>query len=416
MLNLGKAEGSLDAGNMIKPALARGLQLVGATTRDEYRRTIEKDQALARRFQPVQVEEPSVQETISILRGLKARYESHFGVQIADSALVTAAVYSDRYVPDRFLPDKAIDLVDEGAAALKLSQESKPDSLELLEREITTLQIEKESLKNETDPISVDRLSRVEDLVEAKITERDHQTEVWTKEKARVKGIKEIKEEIADAMGRLEIAQREGNYEMASRLRYSEIPALQKRLPSETADAEVTSGMMIRDRLTSEDIARVVAKATGIPVQQLLEGEREKLMHMEDALRKRVVGQESAITSVAKAIRLSRAGLQPPNRPLASFLFLGSSGTGKSSLTKALAQFLFADEKRGLIQINMSEYSEKHNVSRMLGSAPGYVGYDDAPQLTEEVRKKPYSVIVSGNQESTWFLLQLTRWAHFAVL
>ncbi|KAJ9100105.1 hypothetical protein QFC19_005785 [Naganishia cerealis] len=372
LLNLGKAEGSLDAGNMIKPALARGLKLVGATTLDEYRKHIEKDQALARRFQPIIVEAPSVPSTITILRGLRSRYETHFGVQIADSALVTAAMYADRYIPDRFLPDKAIDLVDEAASALKLSQESKPDALEALEREMTELHIERESLKNESDTFSVERLQKVDDLLHTKRNERDRLLGIWETEKSRVKEIKEIKVELDHAQTQLEIAQREGNFELASRLRYSTIPALKKRLPHEGAPEDAQrSDMMIRDRLTSEDIARI-----------------------EDALKSTVVGQDKVIDTVANAIRLSRAGLQSPDRPLASFLFLGPSGVGKSSLTKAIARFLFADERRGLIQINMSEMSEKHNLSRLTGATPGYVGYEEGGDLCNAVRRKPYSVVV----------------------
>ncbi|GHJ85338.1 hypothetical protein NliqN6_1740 [Naganishia liquefaciens] len=395
LLNLGKAEGSLDAGNMIKPALARGLKLVGATTLDEYRKHIEKDQALARRFQPIMVEAPSVASTITILRGLRSRYETHFGVQIADSALVTAAMYSDRYVPDRFLPDKAIDLVDEAASALKLAQESKPDALEALERELTELHIERESLKNESDTFSIERLQKVDELLHEKREERDRLFNLWETERSRVKEIKEIKLEIDQAQSQLEIAQREGNFELASRLRYSTIPALKKKLPQEHGGKDhEQSDMMIRDRLTSEDIARVVAKSTGIPVENLRQGETERLLHIEDALKTTVVGQNKVIDTVANAIRLSRAGLQSPDRPLASFLFLGPSGVGKSSLTKAIARFLFADERRGLIQINMSEMSEKHNLSRLTGATPGYVGYEEGGDLCNAVRRKPYSVVV----------------------
>ncbi|KAJ9125547.1 hypothetical protein QFC22_000509 [Naganishia vaughanmartiniae] len=395
LLNLGKAEGSLDAGNMIKPALARGLKLVGATTLDEYRKYIEKDQALARRFQPIIVEAPSVPSTITILRGLRSRYETHFGVQIADSALVTAAMYADRYIPDRFLPDKAIDLVDEAASALKLSQESKPDALEALDREMTELHIERESLKNESDTFSVERLQKVDDMLHTKRNERDRLLAIWETERKRVKEIKEIKVELDHAQTQLEIAQREGNFELASRLRYSTIPGLKKKLPSDGAREDgQRSDMMIRDRLTSEDIARVVAKSTGIPVENLREGETERLLHIEHALKSTVVGQDKVIDTVANAIRLSRAGLQSPDRPLASFLFLGPSGVGKSSLTKAIARFLFADERRGLIQINMSEMSEKHNLSRLTGATPGYVGYEEGGDLCNAVRRKPYSVVV----------------------
>ena len=395
LLNLGKAEGAMDAGNMIKPALARGLQLVGATTLDEYRKYIEKDQALARRFQTVMVDAPSVEATIAILRGIKPRYESHFGVQISDAALVQAAVYSDRYITDRFLPDKAIDLLDEAASALKLSQESKPVNLESLERDITTLQIERESLKTEKDTYSQDRLKTVEKAIEEKQHEQERLEGIWMQEKNRVKDIKDVKRQIDEATNQLEIAQRNGNYELASRLRYSTIPSLKAKLPAETAEKEVESeDMMIRDRLTAADIAKVIAKSTGIPVENLRQGETEKLLHLESYLGEKIVGQDQVISAVSRAIRLSRAGLQAPNRPLASFLMLGPSGVGKSSLTKAMAKFLFGDEKRGLIQINMSELSSKHDVSRLLGATPGYVGYEEGGQLTNAVRRKPYAVVV----------------------
>lgn len=395
LLNLGKAEGSMDAGNMIKPALARGLQLVGATTLDEYRKTIEKDQALARRFQPVLVDAPSVEATIAILRGIKTRYESHFGVQISDAALVQAAVLSDRYIPDRYLPDKAIDLLDEAASALKLSQESKPVSLETLDREITTLQIERESLKAETSTYSVDRLKTVNDAIQSKREEQQRLTNIWEQERSRVGEIKDVKRQIDDAVNKLEVAQREGNYETASRLRYLTIPALKAKLPSETETDEVDNNdMLIRDRLTTSDIARVISKSTGIPLENLRQGEMEKLLHIEDALRQKIVSQDEAIAAVAKAVRLSRAGLQAPNRPLASFLMLGPSGVGKTSLTKAMAALLFGDAQRGLIQINMSELSSKHDVSRLLGATPGYVGYEEGGQLTNAVKRKPYAVVV----------------------
>ncbi|WRT68482.1 uncharacterized protein IL334_005458 [Kwoniella shivajii] len=398
LLNLGKAEGSMDAGNMIKPALARGLQLVGATTLDEYKKTIEKDAALQRRFQPIMINEPSVESTISILRGLKTRFEVHFGVQIADSALVTAAVYSDRYIPDRYLPDKAIDLVDEASSALKLAQESRPTQLENLDREIVTLEIERESLKNEEDPFSVSRREKVEDELETKKSEQKHLVELWSTERGRVAEIKKIKERTEQANIDLENAQRNGEFEKASKLRFSTIPQLQNRLPK--AQAELASenaqepNMAVKDRVTSEDIAVVVAKSTGIPVNNLLKGEKERLVQMEQSLKHRVVGQDQVVHSVSDAIRLSRAGLQSPSRPLASFLFLGPTGVGKSELTKALAEFLFADEKRGLIQLNMSEFHDKHTVSRLIGATAGFVGYEEGGQLTEAVRRRPYAVVV----------------------
>ncbi|KAI0760844.1 P-loop containing nucleoside triphosphate hydrolase protein [Irpex lacteus] len=402
LFNLGKAEGSIDAGQMIKPALARGLQLVGATTPDEYRKTIGKDAALERRFQPVQIDEPTVESTISILRGLKPRYEVHHGVEISDAALVTAAVYSSRYISDRYLPDKAIDLVDEAASALRLAQESKPDELEALDREIMTLQIELESLKNESDVFSVERRNKVEDNLKAKREEADRLTAIWQAERTRLQQIKDLKERLEEAKYELEVAQRQGQYEKASRLRFSTIPELEKQLPKENESREEEGEgalSMLHDRVTSNDISRVVAKATGIPVQNLLKGEREKLVHMEDALRQRVVGQDHVVAAVSDAVRISRAGLQAPNRPVASFLFLGPTGVGKTELCKALAGFLFNDEQRGLININMSEYHDRHTISRLIGAAPGYVGFEEGGQLTEAVRRKPYAVILLDELE-----------------
>lgn len=388
----------MDAGNMIKPALARGLQLIGATTLDEYKKYIEKDPALQRRFQPVMVNEPSVQDTVSILRGIKSRFEAHFGVQIADSALVSAAVQADRYIPDRFLPDKAIDLVDEACSSLKLAQESKPTALEDLDRQIMTLEIERESLKKETDPFSVQRLSDIDKLLgDAKKREKE-MADVWQKERGRVNDIKEIKEQLEHARTALDTAQRTGDFETASKLRYSTIPHLQKRLPQAEAELEKEDAanpeLAVKDRVTSEDIAIVVGKATGIPVSNLLKGERERLLNMDDTLKLRVVGQDDAVKCVSNALRLSRAGLQSPNRPLASFLFLGPTGVGKSELTKAVAGFLFNDEKRALIQLNMSEFHDKHTISRLVGATPGFVGFEEGGQLTEAVRRRPYSVVV----------------------
>ncbi|RXW18024.1 hypothetical protein EST38_g7822 [Candolleomyces aberdarensis] len=401
LFNIGKAEGSIDGGQMIKPALARGLRLVGATTPDEYRKTIGKDAALERRFQPVTIDEPTVGATISILRGLKPRYEVHHGVEISDGALVTAAVYGARYVSDRFLPDKAIDLVDEAASALRLAQESKPDELEALDREIMTLQIELESLRNETDVFSVERRGKVESDLRAKREEASNLTNVWHAERARLERIKEAKKKLEDAKYQLEVAQRQGHYELASRLRYATIPDLEAQLPKEgEAEQQPESPLaMLHDRVTSNDIARVVAKATGIPVQNLLKGERDKLVHMEDALRSRVVGQDHVVEAISDAVRISRAGLQAPNRPVASFLFLGPTGVGKTELCKALSQFLFDDEQRGLITINMSEYHDRHTISRLIGAAPGYVGFEEGGQLTEAVRRKPYAVILLDEME-----------------
>ncbi|KIJ65353.1 hypothetical protein HYDPIDRAFT_130437 [Hydnomerulius pinastri MD-312] len=402
LFNLGKAEGSIDAGQMIKPALARGLQLVGATTPDEYRKTIGKDAALERRFQPVQIDEPTVESTISILRGLKPRYEVHHGVEIADGALVTAAVYGARYISDRYLPDKAIDLVDEAASALRLAQESKPDELEALDREIMTLQIELESLKNEIDVFSVERRARLQNDLRLKKEEAQQLTAIWQNERARLDRIKDIKKRLEDAKHELEVAQRQGQYEKASQLRFGTIPELERQLPKDgeaKEDAEESPLAMLHDRVTSNDISRVVAKATGIPVQNLLKGERDKLVHMEDALKQRVVGQGHVVTAISDAVRISRAGLQAPNRPVASFLFLGPTGVGKTELSKALAGFLFNDEQRGLININMSEYHDRHTISRLIGAAPGYVGFEEGGQLTEAVRRKPYAVILLDELE-----------------
>lgn len=402
LFNLGKAEGSIDAGQMIKPALARGLQLVGATTPDEYRKTIGKDAALERRFQPVTIEEPTVASTISILRGLKPKYEVHHGVEISDAALVTAAVYGARYVSDRFLPDKAIDLVDEAASALRLAQESKPDELETLDREIMTLQIELESLKNESDVFSVERRGKVEKDLEHKREEAERLTSIWKAERERLDKVKNLKERLEEAKHELEVAQRQGQYDRASQLRYATIPDLERQLPREdesNGDDNESPLSMLHDRVTSNDIARVVAKATGIPVQNLLKGERDKLVHMEDSLRRRVVGQDHVVQAVSDAVRISRAGLQPPNRPVASFLFLGPTGVGKTELCKSLAAFLFNDEQRGLININMSEYHDRHTISRLIGAAPGYVGFEEGGQLTEAVRRKPYAVILLDELE-----------------
>ncbi|KAK0195687.1 P-loop containing nucleoside triphosphate hydrolase protein [Armillaria mellea] len=416
LFNLGKAEGSIDAGQMIKPALARGLQLVGATTRDEYRKTIGKDAALERRFQPVQIDEPTVEATISILRGLKSRYEVHHGVEISDAALVTAAVYSARYISDRFLPDKAIDLVDEAASALRLAQESKPDELEALDRDVMTLQIELASLRNESDVFSVERRQKVEADLAAKREEASKLTSVWKTERARLDRIKDVKERLENAKHQLEVAQRQGQYELASRLRFSTIPELERQLPDDSVegpDGEPDSPLaMLHDRVTSNDISRVVAKATGIPVQSLLKGERDKLVHMEDTLRQRVVGQDHIVHAVSDAVRISRAGLQAPNRPVASFLFLGPTGVGKTELCKALAGFLFNDEQRGLININMSEYHDRHTISRLIGAAPGYVGFEEGGQLTEAVRRKPYAVILldeleKAHKDVSMILLQI---------
>lgn len=416
LLNLGKAEGSIDAGNMIKPALARGLQLAGSTTLDEYRK-IEKDPALARRFQSVLVSEPTVTETISILRGLKPRYEVHHGVSISDGALVTAAAYSNRYISDRFLPDKAIDLVDEAASSLRLLQESKPDQLENLERQITTLQIELESLKNDKDEFSLSRVDKIKQEISECEKEAVTLSQKWKDEKQKLDQVKNLKVRLQDATLELVDAQRTQNYQRASELAFGVIPELERLIKEaetvEEDDEKDTSDatLLVSNRVTSNDIARVVAKMTGIPVRNLIKGERERLLTMESELRKRVVGQDEALERIADSVRLSRAGLNPPTRPIASFLFLGPTGVGKTELCKTLAKFLF-DTQKSLVQINMSEYSEKHTVSRLIGAAPGYVGYEDAGQLTEQVRRKPFSLVLldefeKAHKEVANILLQI---------
>ena len=396
LLGLGKAEGSIDASNLLKPALARGeLQCCGATTLNEYRH-IEKDAALARRFQPIQVGEPSVQDTVSILRGIKERYEVHHGVRITDGALVAAATYSNRYITDRFLPDKAIDLVDEAASALRLQQESKPDAIQELDRQIMTIHIELESLRKETDVLSKERREKLESSLESKQNEVARLTEIWDKERAEIESLKNAKEELEKARIELDQAQREGNYGKASELRYSTIPQLEARLPkdgSEAPTAATQGDTLIHDSVTADDIANVVSKATGIPITKLMSGEIEKLIHMEDSLRQSIRGQDEALTAVANAIRMQRAGLSGENRPLASFMFLGPTGVGKTELCKKLANFLFSTES-AMIRFDMSEFQEKHTISRLIGSPAGYVGYEDAGQLTEAVRRKPYAVLL----------------------
>ncbi|KAJ9303253.1 hypothetical protein DTO271G3_627 [Paecilomyces variotii] len=396
LLGLGKAEGSIDASNLLKPALSRGeLQCCGATTLNEYR-LIEKDVALARRFQPIQVGEPSVAATISILRGIKNKYEVHHGVRITDAALVAAATYSNRYITDRFLPDKAIDLVDEAASALRLQQESKPDAIQELDREITTIQIELESLRKETDVTSRERREKLQEALKQKQEEVGKLMEVWNKEKAEIEEIKRTKEELERARFELEQAQREGNFAKAGELRYSTIPSLEKKLPQEGAEVQTTtdgSQTLIHDSVTPDDIAAVVSRTTGIPVNKLMAGEVEKLIHMEDTLRQSIRGQDEALSAVANAVRMQRAGLSGENKPLASFMFLGPTGVGKTELCKKMAGFLFSTES-AVLRFDMSEFQEKHTVSRLIGSPAGYVGYDDAGQLTEAVRRKPYAVLL----------------------
>lgn len=395
LLGLGKSEGSVDASNLIKPALARGqLQCCGATTLDEYRKYIEKDAALARRFQPVFVNEPTVENTIAILRGLRDKYEVHHGVRITDQALVTAAVYSNRYITDRFLPDKAIDLVDEASSALRLQHESKPDALEALDHSITTLQIELESLKKEDDPVSADRFKIVQQKLQDKQAEADRLNEVWQKEREAIDVVKKAKEELEVAKTELEIARQESDFANASRLQYAVIPALEAKLvePSKAQSGSADT-RMLHDSVTSDDIARVVSRMTGIPTNNLLQGEKDKILKMSEALTARVIGQDEAIAAVTQAVQMQRAGLTNERRPVGSFMFLGPTGTGKTELTKALANFLFDDEK-SIIRFDMSEFQEKHSLSRLIGAPPGYVGYEESGELTEAVRRKPYAVVL----------------------
>ena len=394
LVGAGKAEGAMDASNLLKPALARGeLHCIGATTLDEYRKHVEKDAALARRFQPVFVGEPSVEDTISILRGIKDKYETHHGVRIADAALVAAATLSNRYITDRFLPDKAIDLVDEAASRLRMQVDSKPEELDELDRRLIQLKIEREALKKEEDPASKDRLARLEKEI-AELEEKSNAlTADWQAEKSRVTETKELKEKLDRAHADMEIAQRKGDLGRASELRYGVIPDLEKRIA-----AAGEQGTLVNEAVTEEQIAGVVSRWTGIPVDKMLEGERAKLLAMEEKLRQRVVGQEEALVSVANAVRRARAGLQDPNRPIGSFLFLGPTGVGKTELCKALAEFLFDDE-RAMVRIDMSEYMEKHAVSRLIGAPPGYVGYEEGGALTEAVRRRPYQVILFDEVE-----------------
>lgn len=396
LLGLGKAEGSIDASNLLKPALSRGeLQCCGATTLNEYRQ-IEKDVALARRFQPILVGEPSVQDTISILRGIKERYEVHHGVRITDGALVAAATYSNRYITDRFLPDKAIDLVDEAASALRLQQESKPDAIQELDRQIMTIQIELESLRKETDVASKERREKLAETLKSKQVEAAKLQEIWDKERAEIEAIKKTKEDLEKARIELEQAQREGNFAKASELRYATIPKLQKQLPKDGTEASSTGKgrqSLIHDSVTADDIANVVSRSTGIPVTKLMAGEVEKLVHMEDTLRQSIKGQDEALKAVANAVRMQRAGLSGENRPIASFMFLGPTGVGKTELCRKLSSFLFSTES-AMVRFDMSEFQEKHTISRLIGSPAGYVGYEDAGQLTEAIRRKPYALLL----------------------
>jgi len=396
LVGAGKGEGSMDASNLLKPALARGeLHCIGATTLDEYQKHVEKDPALQRRFQPVFVGEPTVEDTVSILRGLKEKYELHHGVRITDGALVSAATLSNRYISDRFLPDKAIDLMDEAAARIRMEVESKPEEIETLDRKIIQMKIEREALAKENDAASKDRLSTLEGELANLEQESAELTARWQAEKDKIDGESKIKEELDAARIELEQAQRAGDLAKAGELQYGAIPTLEKRL--EEANAQ-TENAMLKEEVTAEDIASVVAKWTGIPVEKMMEGERDKLLKMEEWIGKRVIGQKDAVEAVSKAVRRSRAGLQDPNRPLGSFLFLGPTGVGKTELTKSLAAFLFDDES-AMVRIDMSEFMEKHSVARLIGAPPGYVGYEEGGVLTEAVRRRPYQVVLFDEVE-----------------
>ena len=401
MVGAGKAEGAMDAGNMLKPALARGeLHCIGATTLDEYRQYIEKDAALERRFQKVLVDEPSVEDTIAILRGLKERYEVHHGVEITDPAIVSAALLSQRYITDRQLPDKAIDLIDEAASRIRMEIDSKPEEMDRLDRRLIQLKIERTALSKETDEGSKKRLKDLETEISALEKDYADLEEIWTAEKAAVQGAAHIKEELDRARLELETARRANDLERMSELQYGRIPELEQKIRAAESveQTETSKPQLLRNKVTDEEIAEVVSKWTGIPVSKMLEGERDKLLRMEDELRKRVVGQEEAVEAVSNAIRRSRAGLSDPNRPNGSFLFLGPTGVGKTELTKALAQFLF-DTEEAMVRIDMSEFMEKHSVARLIGAPPGYVGYEEGGYLTEAVRRRPYSVVLMDEVE-----------------
>jgi ATP-dependent Clp protease ATP-binding subunit ClpB len=392
LVGAGKADGAMDASNLLKPALARGeLHCIGATTLDEYKKHVEKDAALARRFQPVYVNEPSVEDTISILRGLKDKYEQHHGVRISDSSIVAAATLSHRYISDRFLPDKAIDLVDEAAARLKMQVDSKPEELDSIDREIVRLKIEQEALKKESDPGSKERLKRLEAELVALEKQSADLTARWKSEKEKLSDAQKIKAELDKLRNELATAQRRGEYQRAGELAYGKIPELEKKLKE--VEEKAGSGAVVEEAVTADHIAQVVSRWTGVPVDRMLEGEKEKLLKMEEQLAKRVVGQAEAVRAVSTAVRRARAGLQDPHRPIGSFMFLGPTGVGKTELTKALAEYLFDDEQ-ALIRIDMSEYMEKHSVARLIGAPPGYVGYEEGGSLTEAVRRRPYQVVL----------------------
>ncbi|TIS89653.1 MAG: AAA family ATPase, partial [Mesorhizobium sp.] len=392
LVGAGKADGAMDASNLLKPALARGeLHCVGATTLDEYRKHVEKDAALARRFQPVFVDEPTVEDTVSILRGLKEKYEQHHKVRISDSALVSAATLSNRYIADRFLPDKAIDLVDEAASRLRMQVDSKPEALDEIDRRIMQLKIEREALKVEKDDASKDRLTKLEkDLADLE-EQSTELTAKWQAEKHKLGLAADLKKQLDEMRNELAIAQRKGEFQRAGELAYGKIPELEKKLKE--AEAQDGKAGMVEEVVTPDHVAHVVSRWTGIPVDKMLEGQREKLLRMEDEIGKRVVGQGEAVQAVSKAVRRARAGLQDPNRPIGSFMFLGPTGVGKTELTKALAAFLFDDES-AMVRIDMSEFMEKHSVARLIGAPPGYVGYEEGGALTEAVRRRPYQVVL----------------------
>jgi len=394
LVGAGKAEGSMDAGNMLKPALARGdLHMVGATTLDEYRKHIEKDAALARRFQPVFIAESTVEDTISILRGLKEKYELHHGVRITDTAIVSAATLSNRYITDRFLPDKAIDLMDEASSRLRMQVDSKPEEIDELDRRIIQLKIEREALKKESDKASKERLKKLEEELKTLESKSADLTAQWKAEKEKLNTGQKFTEELDKARVELDQAEREGNWARASELKYGLVPELEKKLEAAAENEGGSASSLINEEVTADDIAYIVSKWTGIPVDKMLEGEREKLLQMEEKISMRVVGQDEAVKAVADAIRRSRAGLQDARRPIGSFLFLGPTGVGKTELTKALAEFMFDDE-HALVRMDMSEYMEKHSVARLIGAPPGYVGYEEGGALTEAVRRRPYQVVL----------------------
>jgi ATP-dependent Clp protease ATP-binding subunit ClpB len=404
LVGAGKAEGAIDAGNMLKPALARGeLHCIGATTLDEYRKYIEKDAALERRFQKVLVQEPSVEDTIAILRGLQVRYEAHHGVDITDPAIVAAAELSHRYITDRFLPDKAIDLIDEAAAKIKMELDSKPEVMDRLDRRLVQLKIEREAMRKETDEASKKRLALIEEEITSLQKELADLEEVWKAEKAQVQGSAQVREEIEQVRHQIEEYTRKGDFNKVAELQYGRLPELEKQLKAAQAkeagkDDGSASRKLLRTQVGAEEIAEIVSRATGIPVAKMMQGEKEKLLHMEERLHERVVGQDEAISAVANAIRRSRSGLSDPKRPLGSFLFLGSTGVGKTELCKALAAFLF-DSEDHMVRIDMSEFMEKHSVARLIGAPPGYVGYEEGGYLTEAVRRKPYSVVLLDEVE-----------------